>query len=264
LVRNPGLRQVVEATGLLGVARVAYRTAFRAIGRKSVRFDGVGGRFTISSNDELRRLDNLHHEIPFLRQIRARLRDGDWFFDVGANIGVLSVLMARSVSGIRCHGFEPSSENAAAFRRNVVINGLAGRICVHELAIGSATGTATLFANPNAGDGLGSLDDRCAAPGAIARTISIVTLDEACRREGVVPSAVKIDVEGWEWEAIRGMDHCLRDPRMRFIAIEVHPELLRARGLDPSEVLVPALDAGFRETWSNGRGGERHVIMERT
>lgn len=71
----------------------------------------------------------------------AYLRPGDWFLDVGANIGTYS-LMARSFVGPdgRVDGFEPHPLAARRFAENVELNRLTN-LFVHAVAVSDAAGT---------------------------------------------------------------------------------------------------------------------------
>jgi hypothetical protein len=72
-----------------------------------------------------------------------------------------------------------------------------------------------------------------------ATTIDTVTA--ACPRVDLV----KIDVEGAEDAVLAGMQAGLSAGRYRAVVLELHPDLLRARGVDPDVCLRRLLDVGY-------------------
>ena len=78
------------------------------------------------------------------RTLRAIIRPGDVFLDIGANVGFFTILGARLVgdSG-SVVAFEPEPRNVAALRDNVALNDFAN-VTVVAAAVSSSTGTAPL------------------------------------------------------------------------------------------------------------------------
>ena len=64
-------------------------------------------------------------ERPMQEALARELRPGATFFDIGANVGFVTVLAARLVGpGGRVIAFEPVPQNAAAIRENLALNGI--------------------------------------------------------------------------------------------------------------------------------------------
>ena len=129
--------------------------------------------------------------------LAANLRPGDTFVDIGANVGLYTLALMHAVEGLRAITFEPIDRLRARQERNLALNGFADRADVRATAIGP-TGTMRLYESSNAGRS--SL-----VPFAGAKRVGEVEvrplaaiLAEAC----VVPAAIKIDVEGFEAEAL--------------------------------------------------------------
>src|SRR6478735_8893321 len=68
---------------------------------------------------------------------------------------------------------------------------------------------------------------------------------------GLVPTHIKMDIEGFEDEAIAGGLDCLRKYRP-ILFLELHGRFLRARGIDPAQVLRRLRDSGYARTLKDG------------
>lgn len=141
-----------------------------------------------------------YQEMRFLLDF---LRPGDTFVDVGANVGVYS-LLACSVPGVGVAAFEPSSATFEKALENIRLNALEDRVNLVRKAVGSAekdalvtTGRASMNSLVESGSGTET------------EAVEVTTLDAALRgREAV--TLVKIDVEGWEAEVLEGAADLLR------------------------------------------------------
>ncbi|MEM0907771.1 MAG: FkbM family methyltransferase [Pseudomonadota bacterium] len=160
-----------------------------------------GTRFAIDPSDNKvdfdiwykRRLEEAH-ERAFLA---AHLKEGDWFVDVGANIGLYTVSLLLAVTGLKTVSFEPLDRLRARLETNLTLNGLTARAVVRSEAVGPS-GNAQLYESGNAGR-----SSLIAFEGArLGRTVAVRPLHEMLNHLGVVPAAVKIDVEGFEAEAL--------------------------------------------------------------
>jgi FkbM family methyltransferase len=172
------------------------------------------------------------YELDTARVMRRLLRRGDHFVDGGANIGYLTMIGAQCVGPTgSVDAFEPQSDNRARLEANLRRNGLTDRVRVHAEALSDAGGTATIhrFAGDEGNHGMASL---FAGDGAAAATVSVevptVRLDDALI--GTSPALIKLDVEGAESLAIKGMTGLLKSPRPPAVILEHNPETLRRAG----------------------------------
>jgi hypothetical protein len=85
-----------------------------------------------------------------------------------------------------------------------------------------------------------------------AEDVPSVTLDSLVRATGLTPTHVKIDVEGFEGEAIAGGREALSAHRPA-VFLELHGAYLRRRGKDPAAVLGQLIDLGYRRFLSGER-----------
>jgi FkbM family methyltransferase len=149
-----------------------------------------------------------------------RLRPAMVFYDLGANIGLYSLLAARIV-GASGHvfSFEPDADVAGRLRRNITRNGFQN-VTVVECGIWSASGDFKFIAadssSPDHGTG------RVANEEDVSRGIPLrcVSLDDFTE-SAPPPDAIKCDVEGAEVEVFRGAEKTLR-ARHPWIICEMH------------------------------------------
>jgi FkbM family methyltransferase len=86
-----------------------------------------------------------------MRFVRRELRRGDVFVDVGANIGLHSLYVARRLrrlGGGLVIAFEPAADCVARLRAAARRNGLAGLVEIGEVALGNESGEVELRADP--------------------------------------------------------------------------------------------------------------------
>jgi len=167
---------------------------------------------------------------PKLTAIASRvLRPGDVALDIGANLGVMTVLFSRLVGPAgRVLAFEP---NPRVLDRTRQTTAKLSNVRLCEFALGPRPDTLQLVAPPE-NLGLGSLvasNDRQEAGhwtfGANAErvTVPVERLDDVLAREGVnAVRLVKMDVEGFEPQVLRGAERCLREIRPQVILFEMN------------------------------------------
>jgi len=127
---------------------------------------------------------------------------GSTAYDVGANHGIHTLLLARLVgSAGRVYAFEPLPENVCQLRENIALNGFSN-VDVIEAAVAEKRGTESF---DRGGDhATGHLTDMAVKPGAEFR-VDVVSLDDhVCTRNAAPPDFIKIDVEGAESRVLAG------------------------------------------------------------
>lgn len=183
------------------------------------------------------------------------VRPGMIVVDVGANIGMYTLLGARLLEGRgKVHSFEPTPRISAILRNNVQVNGFleSGIIEFHESAVTDERGSARLVVFPkDSGHNTLFWD----SDGVEAIRVPTISLDEALKHESHV-DIVKIDAEGAEPKIIRGMrETILRNPSIR-IALEFAPSHLMRAGVNPTEFLSELQGLGFEITLIDDQTGE--------
>ena len=244
--------------------RLGHRLSFmwqRLLGRDyamTVPMFGQPVTVVVSTSRELKRAAEVSYEGFFLQRILSSLREGDVFFDVGANIGLVSLIVARQpqFAGGTAHAFEPEPRNLAHMKRNVSANGLDEQIKSHGVALSKEEGTASLFVRGKAGEGRHSLVSEKGSTGSIE--VRLTTMACFCREQGVTPTVVKIDVEGAEGEVLAGMKDMLAENRPRELFMEIHNKGGEDRMPDDTLIDDWLAERNYERVWEKRRGHGRH------
>lgn len=179
--------------------------------RRIIRGVAAGYRIWVSPTENLGYLlgtDEAHLQ----RAIRKYVAAGDTVYDVGANVGYVSLSLAKQV-GNNGHvvAFEPVPRNIEAFRRNVEINGLTN-VRLLEAAASDNAGDAVIRIAENFSTA--SLVWHRNNPSATQLRIRTVSIDELVEAGEIgCPKFVKIDVEGAEGPVLQGMRRTLAAAR---------------------------------------------------
>ena len=184
------------------------------------------------------------------------MRQGDCVWDVGANVGYYTRLFSERI-GVQGHvyAFEPSpvnftrlSSDCLALDNVTLLNCGLGNI---DGQLHFQQGTDDLGATSRiveAGSNTTIVDVRSG--------VSIINSDLA-----VVPNALKIDVEGFEYEVLEGLGEYTKNISLHLIGIEVHFGILKARGFAqaPKKIEQLLLTNGFSVSWPDSS----HIIALR-
>jgi FkbM family methyltransferase len=185
------------------------------------------------------------------RVLTAKVGRGMHVFEVGANVGYFTVLLAHLVgeSG-SVTAFEAEDRLAQFARDNIEINGFHRRARVVEVAVTDRIGEATFYTRDRHRGG-GSLIDGLEQvpwnPSDTKRAVTVptTTLDAYIAANGVQPDVVKIDAEGAESLILRGAEALLASGRALSMNVEFSPDFVRAAGDDPAAFLTRLTDHGF-------------------
>jgi FkbM family methyltransferase len=151
-------------------------------------------------------------------------------YDVGANIGYISLLLARRVGETgHIYAFEALPANLERLRLNLELSGLAERVTVVPAAVVEQKRPARFLVGPSGGMGkaAGSAGRRDVVYSQELEVAGL-SLDEFVYEErNPPPQAVKMDIEGGEVLALPGMGRILLEARP-LILLELHgPEAAR-------------------------------------
>jgi FkbM family methyltransferase len=236
LQRASGRHMLVRSAGQMATARIRTRTqTIRTGPAKGFKINVAGSRLGYI-------LGTTEGETQTVME--EKLGAGDVFYDLGANIGFLSLVAAALVGkGGAVYSFEPLPANAAAVQANARRNDLS-QIEVIEAAVSDRRGTAMLTLGRSDQDG--RLDQEGTEPiRSQTITVTVTTIDAYVEAGARPPTLIKIDVEGVELPALHGMRNTLR---------KYHPLLLcelhdSAPSIDSHPVAVELRRQGYSIRW---------------
>jgi FkbM family methyltransferase len=142
------------------------------------------------------------------------LRPGDLFCDIGANIGAYTVL-ASAARGARSIAYEPTPRSFGDLRANIVVNGVDTLAEPRNAGVGGEAGRLNFSLTQDTMNHV-VLD----ADDGNLQSVEVVTLDDDLG--GETPTLMKIDVEGWEHEVLRGAPRKLASPTLLALIVELN------------------------------------------
>ena len=181
--------------------------------------------------------------------IERYLSPGAVMIDVGANVGVFTLIASRRVGATgRVYSFEPSSRERATLEKNLMLNGCTN-VTVISAAVSDRGGVTTLKVAAGRHRGLNTLAPSFAYAGVQMEreeVVSLVTLDDLWRTHTLrAPDLLKIDAEGAELQVLQGAAALLRDS-MPVILFEVNDTALEASGASRAELEQWLTSFGYR------------------
>ncbi len=206
----------------LPMARVSVAAGFRM--RVDLRDRVIGTRL----------YQGRGYEEEFQRLIRRAVTPGSVCMDIGANIGLHTLGMGRAAGPHgRVFAIEPESRNFALLSENLRLNRIEN-VTLIRAAAGASPGRCWIKrSESNLGDHRVSSGP---APG--SEEVPLVTVDEALRNTATgLVSFIKIDVQGYEPNVLRGMRATLQKNPNVVILMELAPQLLQDAGSSAAELL---------------------------
>lgn len=179
------------------------------------------------------------------------VRPGFKILDVGAHWGAFTLAAlkkAGAAGSVIC--IEASGPVIRVLRENICLNNIVSQVTVVNAACGDANGTIPMLTTGAGGADYFVVPSE-SRPDVI--TVAQVTADSVCEQYQFSPHLVKIDVEGFEEEVVKGAKKMLRNSRP-IVFLELHGEQIRARGRCPEDVLEAFSEAGYSVWRSVGDG----------
>jgi FkbM family methyltransferase len=171
--------------------------------------------------------------------LKVARRGPGLLYDVGAHTGYFTWLYALSHPGNRAVAIEPSRPALALAAEIREANGLRDRVVIRPAGVGAHAGSTRAWVDQHQFVQFGERENE---PG---YDLELVTVDGEVERSGLVPTIIKIDVEGHEGAVLRGAARTLRTHRP-IVFLELHLDVLEANGTPPADVLAALAGAGYR------------------
>ena len=167
------------------------------------------------------------------------IKSGDCVVDIGANMGYYALLESKLVgrNGV-VYAIEPVKKTFGILQQNIALNNY-GNIEPINIGIGEKKGIATMFIGNHS-----NLNSMTIVPGMITEQINVQidSLDHflAGRKS---PKFIRMDVEGYEYDILKGMIGLLNGGEKLTILMELHFHLLDRH--KSTKILNSLKDHGF-------------------
>lgn len=177
--------------------------------------------------------------------------EGDVFWDIGANVGVFSLLAAKK--GLRVVAFEPAAVNYFVLAKNVELNAFDDRITFLNIALSDVSRLDTLHmastAIGSAQHNFAVTDPEQGATRSFKQACLGYSIDDLLRAYDLpFPNHIKIDVDGIEDRIVSGARQTLRDPRLKSVLVEINSDVAH------TDINRAFNEAGF--VWVKPSGGD--------
>jgi len=221
------------ARSLMASAEFAMRCD-EPVRLRKIEIDGVGiypWRGDQLIGDSLL-ADGGDYEPNVLPVFLEALRPGDHVLDVGANIGIFTLLAARKVRGGRIYAIEPLARNIQSLCAGILANGF-DNIFLLPVAASDHAGAVSMHRAVNSSNGIVDVRASILSGADLVPTQRVDSLLAGIERLDVI----KIDIEGYEplaWKGIRSLVDRFRP----LIFSEFSPVAIRnTLSVDPDEYL---------------------------
>lgn len=242
--------------------RNTLRRLFAGAGRIA---SGPAAGLRFDAGADLRFLSG-EYERPVQDRIASLVGSGDVCYDVGANLGFFSVLLARLAGPTGAvYAFEPVPQNVALIERNARLNQME-TIKVRNIAVSNRDGSSELLLARHVGGAV--LAEAGTPPDLSGRiTVRTATLDKLVENGDVPPPTfVKIDVEGAELAVLRGMQRVLREAGPT-VVLELDDATEAACEQKVRDCQALLIELGYRiepipGAYADGRWFVRHFVAQ--
>jgi len=230
-------RKTAGILNSLGFGRIGLLVGVYRFLRSQIKPDFIeidGHKLFLDKLDSLKLFFRGSYEEFETETVKKIIKKNDIVLDVGANIGYFTLIFAKLVGkdGI-VFAFEPEPTNFDLLKKNVTINGYKNVILIRK-ALSDRTGKTKLFLSE------GNLGDHIIMDTKENRNsieIDTITGEDYFRDLNKKINFIKMDIQGAEINALRGMSSLLQKMNEIKIMIEFAPNWLKNFGNDPLELL---------------------------
>jgi FkbM family methyltransferase len=180
--------------------------------------------------------------------LKAYLRPGDIFVDVGANIGLFSLIAAPLVgpSG-KVFAFEPTGTTYKRLLNNVRLNAF-NNISSFRLALSDHNGHQSFFVSKDGFDAWNSFAQPVAGHSFEHEEVECETWDRFASEHNLLGNVtiMKLDVEGWETHVLAGAKDALNREDAPLLQVEFTDAVAAASGTSCRQLYRVLEDLGYR------------------
>ena len=175
-----------------------------------------------------------YYEKELGQLLKKILKPGDVFLDLGANVGYFSLLVANNFPSVKITSFEPVTALFQFMNENISLNNIKN-ISAINTAVGEKNEEKELFVSSPDNAGMSSFQQPENYSGKKER-VKVVTIDDWFKTSGLPKiDLIKIDIEGSELAALKGMKEVLQKQKP-VLMVEINPETLKMFNLKPLDI----------------------------
>ena len=205
----------------------------KQVHKMTVRVNGIEEDIylRIESSQDISRAKGCVKEPGTVQWIRDYIKPDSVLYDIGANVGVFSLLASKQCQqAIKIYAFEPSFSTFPHLVFNILENGFEKNITPIAHPLSDKTGLFNFnYISLEPGTSLHSVDNKdfrgdVFSPVFQTQAFSF-TLDDFIYEYGAqCPTHIKLDVDGAEHKILKGAQKLLADPTLRGIIVEICQE----------------------------------------
>lgn len=180
--------------------------------------------------------------------LRDRIQPGAICFDVGANVGVYVLQFAHwSKPNGQVVAFEPNPIARDVLESHVQMNELTKRVTIVPAAVGRSGGEAVLYVADVAGMSRLGKPNPAIADRVSEIVVPVVTLDDYCHTENLVPDWLFIDIEGFEIAALEGARQLIKERGKDLgLIVEMHHDVWSSANTTRRQAEELLMELGLR------------------
>ena len=215
------------------------------LGPRSFPYFGVTVYFPKGCQLFYRTCEEGVYEHTAIRILSQLVKENTFFFDIGANIGLISIPVLKNNPSCNCVAFEPSPNTLPHLQRTASESELANRWKIIGKAIGAGPSELDFHLSSTALGAYEGFKNTGRVPIERLVKVSVNSIDNEWTALGCPPvSVIKIDVEGAEADVFAGAKECIAKCKP-YIYIEWNLTNLSVYGTSPSCLLKIAEEIDY-------------------
>ena len=188
-------------------------------------------------------IKNNDHELTEIKFLKQIIKNGDTVLDLGANIGVYTLIFAKLVgkSG-HVFAFEPDPTNFEILSKNVKEN-KHENVTLVQKAVSEKNDKIKLFVSKrnHASHRIFDSEEK-----RNSIEVDVITLDTYFKKIKNPINFIKMDVEGVEGATLLGASNIIKNSKDLVIMMEYFPKWIRKYGMNPEEILDSLIEKKFK------------------
>ena len=188
-------------------------------------------------------IKNNKHELTEIELLKQIIKNGDTVLDLGANIGVYTLIFAKLVgkSG-HVFAFEPDPTNFEILSKNVKEN-KHENVTLVQKAVSEKNDKIKLFVSKrnHASHRIFDSEEK-----RNSIEVDVITLDTYFKKIKNPINFIKMDVEGVEGATLLGASNIIKNSKDLVIMMEYFPKWIRKYGMNPEEILDSLIEKKFK------------------